>query len=156
MNTTTVNTETATTTRRPGRPQSVTVRLEDRGYSSACHIWQGSTNGNGYGTINREGFRGYAHRYTYLRENGEIPEGCQLDHKCLQRLCCNPDHLEPVSPAENVRRSAVAKLRPRDVQTIRALYADRRNNPITQRELARAFGITQAQVSHIVRRRQWN
>jgi DNA-binding MarR family transcriptional regulator len=68
----------------------------------------------------------------------------------------HPDHLEPVSPAENVRRSAVAKLRPRDVQTIRALYADRHDNPITQRELAKVFRITQAQVSHIVRRRQWN
>jgi DNA-directed RNA polymerase subunit N (RpoN/RPB10) len=81
-------TQSTTTTRRPGRPQSVTVRLEDRGYDSPCWIWQGSTNGNGYGTINREGFRGYAHRFHFLKEHGEIPEGFHLDHLCLQRLCC--------------------------------------------------------------------
>ena len=35
---------------------------------------------------------------------GPIPDGCELDHLCRNRACCNPDHLEPVTHLENVRR----------------------------------------------------
>jgi hypothetical protein len=35
---------------------------------------------------------------------GEIPEGMQIDHLCRVRNCVNPDHLEPVTSAENTRR----------------------------------------------------
>jgi hypothetical protein len=28
----------------------------------------------------------------------------QLDHLCRNRLCCNPDHLEPVTGSENTTR----------------------------------------------------
>jgi hypothetical protein len=33
-----------------------------------------------------------------------VPDGLQLDHLCRNRLCCRPDHLEPVTPATNTDR----------------------------------------------------
>ena len=36
---------------------------------------------------------------------GPIPAGLELDHLCRVRRCVNPEHLEPVTPSENVRRS---------------------------------------------------
>jgi hypothetical protein len=36
---------------------------------------------------------------------GPIPEGLDLDHLCRVRACCNPDHLEPVTRSENLRRA---------------------------------------------------
>lgn len=62
---------------------------------------------DGYGVLG-EGPRGgktlRAHRVTYERMVGPIPDGMQIDHLCRNRGCCNPQHLEVVTPAENTRR----------------------------------------------------
>lgn len=50
-----------------------------------------------------------AHRVAYAALVGPIPDGLQLDHLCMVRHCVNPDHLEPVTAAENARRAAFAK-----------------------------------------------
>jgi hypothetical protein len=40
----------------------------------------------------------------YKATVGPIPDGMELDHKCRNRACCNPAHLEPVVHSENQRR----------------------------------------------------
>lgn len=40
---------------------------------------------------------------------GLIPGNKQIDHKCNNRLCCNPDHLEMVTHLENQKRRAKRK-----------------------------------------------
>ena len=74
---------------------------------SGCWLWIGAIKSNGYGVI-RNGARGtgysYAHRYAYIAFRGLIPAGAQIDHLCRLRCCVNPDHLEPVSCRENLRR----------------------------------------------------
>ncbi len=75
---------------------------------SGCVEWQAGTNGVGYGlfhpyttTTNK---KVYAHRWSYEQKFGPIPEGMHLDHLCRNTICVNPDHLEPVTCAENVLR----------------------------------------------------
>lgn len=46
-----------------------------------------------------------AHRYTYERLVGPIPDGHQIDHLCKVRNCVRIDHLEAVTPRENLLRS---------------------------------------------------
>lgn len=44
------------------------------------------------------------HRAVWRLLVGEIPAGLKLDHLCKVLTCANPDHLEPVTDAENKRR----------------------------------------------------
>ena len=71
---------------------------------AGCHLWLGQRNSKGYGQIMREGRLQLVHRIMYERVHGQIPEGLQIDHTCSNRQCCNPDHLEAVTGAENLRR----------------------------------------------------
>lgn len=78
---------------------------EDTGFNSPCWIWRGHINGaTKYGVIWREGKARLAHRWVYQREVGAIPMGMVLDHLCRVPACVNPEHLEPVTNAENVLR----------------------------------------------------
>lgn len=45
------------------------------------------------------------HRVAYKLWCGEIAAGLEIDHLCRVRSCCNPQHLEAVTPQENNRRS---------------------------------------------------
>ena len=72
---------------------------------TGCWFFSGSwDSGNGYGKMMCGGVVWMFHRLVYTLTVGPIPEGLVLDHKCRTRICCNPDHLEPVTPQENTRR----------------------------------------------------
>lgn len=77
------------------------ILVDDNG----CWIWQGGLTKNGYGTIGFDRKKFYVHRASYTAHVGEIPAGLDLDHLCRVRSCCNPEHLEPVTRSENLRRS---------------------------------------------------
>lgn len=73
--------------------------------NSGCWLWTSTCTRGGYGrfTVAR-GHLALAHRFAFEHFKGVIPNGLHLDHKCRVRSCCNPDHLEPVTPRENLLR----------------------------------------------------
>lgn len=66
-----------------------------------CVKWWGSFSPQGYGIIQVEGKQQLAHRYIYESAYGEIPYGCDLHHKCENKWCINPYHLEPLTRSEH-------------------------------------------------------
>jgi hypothetical protein len=70
-----------------------------------CWLWTGPIDLNGYGHVNVGTTTTTAHRAVYTQLVGPVAPGLELDHLCRVRRCVNPDHLEPVTRAENVRRS---------------------------------------------------
>jgi len=72
--------------------------------NSGCWLWFGACNENGYGIITRDKENIKAHRFSYERSKGAIPEKWEIDHLCRNKSCVNPDHLEVVTHGENRRR----------------------------------------------------
>lgn len=73
-------------------------------FSEGCWLWLGATMANGYGRFAVQRRARLVHRVAYEHLRGKIPDGLTLDHKCRQRNCINPDHLEPVTNRDNILR----------------------------------------------------
>lgn len=69
-----------------------------------CWEWTACVLKNGYGQFTIDQKLYYAHRVSYAIFIGDIPNNLHLDHLCRNRKCVNPDHLEPVTNEENIRR----------------------------------------------------
>lgn len=94
-----------------------TIRERTEQTPAGCHLWTGRVDNWGYVRLNLSGWNTLAHRAVYEAARGPIPDGYEIDHvchtrdtscvrgpACPHRRCLNPDHLEPVSHAENGRR----------------------------------------------------
>lgn len=87
--------------------------------AAGCWIWQASRSGGGPRSVSMsDGGYPYgqfwlkqfgrpigAHRAAWILFRGPIPDGLQVDHKCENTLCVNPEHLELVTNEVNARRS---------------------------------------------------
>lgn len=108
------------------RPWYDTILSKGVERSGECLLWKGSVISGGYGRIVRldSGTRRVvaraAHRVSYEKWHGPIPDGFQIDHvchneaahrnecegrECLHRRCINPAHLEAKTQADNIRAS---------------------------------------------------
>lgn len=93
-------------------PGKYRIPLVDRFWSKVqkieggCWLWTAAKNQNGYGIIGDDGRRGnvLAHRAAYRLVKGPLPVSLEPDHLCRNPGCVNPDHLEWVTHAENIRR----------------------------------------------------
>jgi hypothetical protein len=134
-------------------------REVDAGFSTPCHEPVRRDNQpfgrthEGYVRIPRQVdgkkvFR-LAHR---VRHEAASAPAAVLDHLCRNRWCCNPAHIEAVSPAENVRRGDCTKVTEGEVALIRVLH----NEGTTQVSLSHEFGLSQSHISRIVRGLYWS
>ena len=135
-----------------------------------CWLWTASKNRNGYGQFHnrrRNGSRTMSepHRLSYQHHHGEIPVDCVVRHKCLNKHCVNPDHLETGTKVDNhndrVRDGTEligenhpsSKLTADQVIQIRVLAeigADRRH-----KTLADMFGVDRRTITQVINRTRW-
>lgn len=76
-----------------------------------CWVWTAGQDGHGYGmffdSVKKVNVKAY--RWSYENFIGLVPNNLQLDHLCRNRICVNPNHLEPVTQQENIKRGEAGK-----------------------------------------------
>jgi hypothetical protein len=122
--------------------------VEDRGYTTPCWIWAGTITNQGYPVRRVKYVTQRMHRVYYERANGSILDDLPLDHLCRNRACVNPEHLELVTTAENVRRGALTTLTDGQVAEIRA--SDEMGTVLAAR-----YGVHPNTVYHVRKGRTW-
>jgi len=71
-----------------------------RPLDTPCWMWTGRLDPRGRGRYGGAS----SYRVIYEKFIGPVPDGLELDHVCRTPACVNPDHLEPVTNVENMRR----------------------------------------------------
>ena len=129
--------------------------------TDTCWLWTGARHNWGYGYFAIDGKSWLTHRLLYIHCYGTIDPGLDVRHKCRPRNCCNPDHLELGTSAENmadkVRDGTVqrgekhgqSKLTAEQVLQIRARSTE------NQHELGLEFGVSPGTINSIIHRKTW-
>lgn len=67
-----------------------------------CWVWTNATDSDGYGVFAVKRKLTGAHRFGYIIQNGDIPEGHFVMHKCDNPPCVRGSHLGTGTNAENL------------------------------------------------------
>jgi hypothetical protein len=130
-----------------------------KGGPAECGMWTGSTNGR-YGKFSLKTRMVFAHRRAWEIENGRIPAGMEICHRCDNPLCCNPAHLFAGTRGENVKdmvakgRAPLPATKLSDPVT-RAAIIEARGAGMTYREIAERFGVSGATAWRLVNEKSW-
>jgi hypothetical protein len=77
--------------------------------NTGCWIWIGHVDRCGYGKVGSVDGESLAHRASFKTFVGPIRDGFELHHRCRERSCINPDHLQQVRHADNVAAADYTK-----------------------------------------------
>lgn len=132
---------------------------------SGCWEWVKHKK-NGYGITVLQGKHEQAHRASWKVFIGEIPDGMQINHRCHNRSCINPDHLYVGTQKQNMAdmynsgrdnhpigsKCGNSKLDEDSVSLIKIMI----NSGIKNQEIADTFKVSRACIQFIRIGRTWN
>lgn len=85
-----------------GHSLAAEARFWDKVHKTdSCWLWTAGLSNAGYGNFTMDGSSLLSHRVAYAWACGSIPQGVEIDHKCHNRACVNPDHLRQVTTKQN-------------------------------------------------------
>lgn len=120
----------------------------------------------GYGHFAIKGNFYLAHRFMWIINNGNIPDGLFVCHKCDNPCCINPDHLFLGTNIENLQdainkgiklgnskgeKNGRSKLTQNQILNIKHLL----HCKVPTKRIAEKFGISQRHVQYISNNKTW-
>lgn len=146
---------------------------------SNCILYDGWKNKDGYGVAfgwnkkTKKSFHKLAHRIAWETQNGDIPKGMSICHKCDVRDCVNVEHLFLGTQADNMRDKASkgrqsrgkehsekikakVPLIPQKLDWVKVKKIRRLAGTKTLRALATMFGVSSAMVWKIIHNTVWH
>ena len=135
----------------------------DRRGEDECWTWLAYKQGSGHGQLTFGQKRYYAHRIAYYLSNADYNEFLCVIHKCDNPPCCNPKHLIQGTQSENMR-DMVNKGRNTKGTEVSGVLSEEQvleiirlneEGYISQKGLARKFGVSYSQINRIVNGRRW-
>jgi hypothetical protein len=135
--------------------------------SDDCWPWTAVCTPAGYGVFAYSSTikAARAHRVAWELVNGQIPEGMRVLHRCDNPPCVNPAHLFLGTDADNIHDSmAKGRWPAQGERNVRAKLTDQTAREIrdrvaggeSQRSVARRYGVSQATVHYVARRKHWS
>lgn len=122
----------------------------------------------GYGVIRLKGSDGKfhnekVHRLVYSIFNGPIEDNMVIMHKCDNRGCCNPEHLDIGTMKDNIQdaitkkrmligsTNGISRLVETDIPVIRNLA----KKGMKQKEIGRIFGVHRRTITDVLIKKTW-
>jgi hypothetical protein len=148
--------------------------------SGECVEFSGCLLPNGYGKVGHYGKTYLAHRFAWLANNAEIPDGMCVCHKCDNRKCINPEHLFLGTRTDNMR-DMIAKGRQRfvglnsknwrkpssrkgsdngmavlDDKKVREIRTIRSELNLCTSDIAKLYGVAKVTIIRVLSKTNWN
>lgn len=125
-----------------------------------CHEWGGYYTKDGYGETRVDRRKVLVHRLEWTKHYGPIPHDKVVRHKCDNPKCFNIEHLELGTTQDNTAdrvsrgRSAKGEDNGNAILTI-DIVNEIRESSMSQRKIAKTYGVSQSTVSKIKRNVTW-
>ena len=122
-----------------------------------CWNWTGQTS-CGYGCVSIDYKTRRCHRVSYYLCKGDIPSGLNVNHRCDNKLCVNPDHLYAGTQKENIKDAldrnlmGSSKLSPEDIPKILSY----KGSKMYLREIGEIFGVDRKTISSVLTGKTWS
>ena len=122
--------------------------------TDSCWLWTGTLDKDGYGAWWLEGKLFRAHRAMMELAGRAIPPNLVSRHLCNVRNCVNPKHIVAGTVKENVHDQLVLGTHSRlkySKEIVNKIRAEYESKQVSQRSLARKYGISPSHVNEILR-----
>jgi hypothetical protein len=131
-----------------------------------CKLWHGQMSKTGYGVMKLFGKNAFASRVALqLKMCDDLDSELQCRHKCRNSACVNDDHLEPGTNDDNniidKERDGLIYRGERNTSSkitddiARKIFWSRLDKSLTQKDIAKLFGVTKGIVSQIHCNKSW-